>query len=647
MSRLKLSFIIKLIAGILFAVFLTAALLSTLGIAVLLDNDMFFHEEISFFDSELCKSETNSYAYRIYYSFERYLFASSAAKPHILEEIIHTYSYDNCNVSFTIQDSDGKILLSNYEETDYGFKNDYIYEKFSHDNYDYYINGSNYEVKSESYIVTCSVRKNITAYDELYQAKAVFDIVTSIDSSLFVVIVFLGGILCLLLFVFLMCAAGHCKSFEGISLNRMDKIPFDIYTAVAVGTLMFGVAIFDHNMSMDVDFLLLTVPITFICSLTFIVYSMSFAVRYKTRTLLKNTVTYNVCKFILKLIKILINGLLTIFRNMSVIYKVLLGFGGITVVEFFIFIITAYTEGSVGAFLLWIIEKSILCALLCLLTLHLIKLRDGGERIASGDTSYKIDTSKMLWDFKKHGENLNNISEGISIAVEERLKSERMKTELITNVSHDIKTPLTSIINYIDLLKKEDIGNDTAKEYLAVLDRQSARLKKMTEDLVEASKASSGSINVSPARTDIKELLSQAVGEYDERLRACSLEPVITVPENEMPVYCDGRLLWRVFDNLLSNICKYSQPSTRVYFTAFEKDSKIEITFRNISKYPLNISSEELTERFVRGDSSRSTEGSGLGLSIAKSLTELQKGRFELFIDGDLFKVIITFDKMA
>jgi signal transduction histidine kinase len=374
---------------------------------------------------------------------------------------------------------------------------------------------------------------------------------------------------------------------------------------------------------------------------------MSFAARYKANTLLKNTVIYKVCVFLLKPLKMLGKGLLTIIRNMGVLKKVLLVFGVITVFEFFgLVIISAYRNSAISILILWFIEKALLCGLLCYITLYLKKLKDGGERIASGDFSYKIDTNKMLWDFKKHGENLNNISAGLSKAVEERLKSERLKTELITNVSHDIKTPLTSIINYVDLLKKEQIENETAREYLAVLDRQSARLKKMTEDLVEASKASSGSIKVSPARTDIKELLSQAVGEYDERLKSCSLEPMIILPESELPVFCDGRLLWRVFDNLLGNICKYSLPTSRVYFSALEKDGKVEISFKNISKYPLNISSDELTERFVRGDSSRSTEGSGLGLSIAKSLTELQKGKFELFIDGDLFKAVITFDKM-
>ena len=225
------------------------------------------------------------------------------------------------------------------------------------------------------------------------------------------------------------------------------------------------------------------------------------------------------------------------------------------------------------------------------------------------------------------------------------MKSERLKTELITNVSHDLKTPLTSIVNYVDLMKKEDIQPEKAKEYLAVLDRQSKRLQKLTIDLVEASKASTGNIAVNAEKTDVSVFLSQLSGEYEEKLAAKGLQLVVTSPEENVYIYADGRLLWRVFDNLMNNICKYAQENTRVYISASVQDEKVMISFKNISRYPLNISSEDLMERFVRGDASRNTEGSGLGLSIARSLVDLQKGKFELVVDGDLFKAIVTFDR--
>ena len=223
------------------------------------------------------------------------------------------------------------------------------------------------------------------------------------------------------------------------------------------------------------------------------------------------------------------------------------------------------------------------------------------------------------------------------------MKSERFKTELITNVSHDIKTPLTSIINYVDLLEKEEINNETAKEYIGVLSRQSARLKKLIEDLIEASKASTGNVSVNLSQFELGILLTQALGEYEERFAQNNLQVVLNKTDETLLVMADNRHMWRVFDNILNNIAKYAQPNTRVYIDANRKNNIAEISFRNISKDALNISGDELMERFVRGDSSRNTEGSGLGLSIAKSLTEVQKGKLDIQIDGDLFKVRLAF----
>ena len=249
----------------------------------------------------------------------------------------------------------------------------------------------------------------------------------------------------------------------------------------------------------------------------------------------------------------------------------------------------------------------------------------------------------MLGDFKEYGESLNSISKGMAIAVEERMKSERMKTELITNVSHDIKTPLTSIINYTVLISKEPCDNKKINEYSSVLLRQSERLKRLIDDLVEASKASTGNLEVNLAPCEANILLTQIVGEYTEKIQNKNLELITTHPEDSIMIMADGRRLWRVFDNLMNNICKYSQSGTRVYLSLEKQGSEAVITFKNTSKSALNVSADELMERFVRGDSSRNTEGNGLGLSIAKSLTELQNGKLELTIDGDLFKVILKF----
>jgi len=264
------------------------------------------------------------------------------------------------------------------------------------------------------------------------------------------------------------------------------------------------------------------------------------------------------------------------------------------------------------------------------------------KKIAAGNLSHQIDTKHMLPPLKKHGQCLNRIGEGLSLAVEEKLRSERLKTELITNVSHDIKTPLTSIVSYVDLLKKESSPNPAVHDYLDALDRATQRLKKLTEDLVEASKASTGNLSVSLAPTGAAEIINQSLGEYSDRLSARGLDIIPHLPEQDVAVLADGRHLWRVLDNLLSNIVKYAQENTRLYIDVCPVGRQVEISFKNISQTQLNISPNELMERFVRGDSARTTEGSGLGLSIAQSLMELMGGAFAITIDGDLFKTQLT-----
>ncbi len=275
------------------------------------------------------------------------------------------------------------------------------------------------------------------------------------------------------------------------------------------------------------------------------------------------------------------------------------------------------------------------------------RVRQASKALAAGDLSYKVDTRHLHSVWKELGQDLNRIGEGMALAVEERMRSERMKTELIANVSHDLKTPLTSIISYIELLKNEDLPEQTRREYLEVLDRQGAKLKKLTEDVVEASKAASGAVKVNSEVFDVRELVEQTAGEYSERLTAAGIETVLHLPEQEALILADPRLLGRVLDNLTVNVLKYAQPGTRAYFDLECGTEQVAIDIKNTSREPLDIPAEELMERFVRADSSRSTEGSGLGLSIARSLSELMGGQLTLILDGDLFKAQVTFPKAA
>ncbi|WBW97779.1 sensor histidine kinase [Oceanirhabdus sp. W0125-5] len=264
----------------------------------------------------------------------------------------------------------------------------------------------------------------------------------------------------------------------------------------------------------------------------------------------------------------------------------------------------------------------------------------GVDQIKNGELDYVINTSDhgIYSDLAK---DINGITSGLKAAVNNELKSERLKTELISNVSHDIRTPLTSIINYVDLLKREGFDSENAEKYLSILEQKSQRLKTLTDDLFEASKASSGDIPVNLTKVDISSLLIQCMGELDDKIAASNLDFQLDYPEEKAFVKADGRLLWRVLENLISNILKYSLQNTRVYINVIPSDNTTSIVLKNISSSKLNISADELTERFKRGDESRTSEGSGLGLSIAKSLVELQKGNFDINIDGDLFKVNI------
>ena len=643
-----------------------------LGLIFLLDSDA-FSPNANFYDSSLCRRIAYE---KIWAYIPGYNFASKSVKRELLENVGNpdwTLHPDNTNLLFVVSEYNEKtgektILAQtcNGEPVSGHFQNfhGYIVNASEYENTTPPIDGvsdygygqmpvlpmpTGYEQDYTNYYVTVDayIRNPLTVNDEFSAAKQAFDMLHE-NRHNFVWIFLLSLVACLLLFVFLMYSAGRRRGHEGITPNLIDKIPLDILSVVAVTAFSFSAYgaysildyIFHYFLQWDIIETLWVMPFILLCIGIAIMFCMSVATRIKLKTFWKNTLVYRVLKFALRILKGIGGKLYAIFGYIPFTWKSVLAAAFIGGVNFF-FGARIFWYHSAAPFFVLVVIDLLIAAAAVYLTMDMRKLEEAGVRIAEGDLAYKVDTSKMRWNVKNHGEALNRIGEGMQKAVNERMKSERLKTELITNVSHDIKTPLTSIINYIDILKKEGAGSENAGEYIKILERQSARLKKLTEDLVEASKASAGAIPLNSENMDVSELLRQAVGEYDEKLAAAGIEPVITSLPYAM-IYADGKLLWRVFDNLLSNIVRYSQISTRAYFTVENNGRTVDITFRNISRDVLNVSADELMERFVRGDSARTDGGSGLGLSIARSLTELIGGEFRITLDGDLFKATIS-----
>lgn len=442
------------------------------------------------------------------------------------------------------------------------------------------------------------------------------------------------GLLSLLL---LLALAGRRPRREGVFLNWQDRIPYDLYLILGIlGTTFLAAtadsALWKYTSWWEIKWLVLFQGLVWAGVALILAALLTTATRIKSHTLFSNTLIWRLFSWIWKGLRHLAGWWGATFGSWSLTKRTILLF-------------LAYLLGTVlttlTIFLIPIYQGFVLF-LLCRWVKEWKTIQTGTEAMVGGKTEVVIDTSGMnrfpCADLKVHGEQLNDLRAAIDRAVGERMKSERMKSELITNVSHDLKTPLTSIINYVDLLKKEEIPNEKAQEYLEVLDRKSQRLKKLTEDLIEASKASSGTLQTELAPLNLCQLCEQAIGEYQEKLEETGLTLLTSLPREEIWVRGDGHHLWRVLDNLLGNCVKYAMPGTRVYLDGKIKGQQMTLSLKNISREPLNVPADQLMERFVRGEESRTTEGSGLGLSIARSLMELQGGTFALSVDGDLFK---------
>lgn len=441
--------------------------------------------------------------------------------------------------------------------------------------------------------------------------------------NLYMMVGFLFGLL--LSFVYLLLVIGR-KSFKDdkLHLNFMDKLYNDINIVLCLGIIASWFFSVELIMEFDYNKYKILFPATFLLGTLGLTLVLSLVKHIKNRTIIKHTLIYTMFNKFFRFIK-------EIYDSGSVGVKIsliVIGYPILVALTFFMFPITI----GIGV---WLALKKVK---------EFNAIKEGIEKIKNGDIHHTIKTSEK-GEFGKLTSNINSITDGLNKAVANELKSERLKTELISNVSHDIRTPLTSIITYIDLLKNEGLKSENAEKYLDVLDQKSLRLKALTDDLFEASKASSGNIPVNLESIDVISLITQGMGELDDKIASSGLDFKFNYPKEKVFVNADGKLLWRVIENLMSNIFKYALENSRVYIDVIDSDDNASIIIKNISSYELNIDAEELMERFKRGDESRNSEGSGLGLSIAKSLVELQNGKFNIEIDGDLFKSIIILPK--
>lgn len=494
---------------------------------------------------------------------------------------------------------------------------------------------------SENYRFMISVDTSYPIQDEFYERNQAYTkYMPWVDQV--IVIGVLSVVLFLVALIWLTAIAGKSNQQEGVALLFFDKWKTEIWLCLM---FMVGLAIalpvnlvdgYMYNWSQVIQngqiagdaVIVFGAAAAMTCACFMTIY-LSLVRVLKAKTLWKNSLTRWMCKMVKY-----------IWQNRSSITKLIVTCVGLFLVNFMVL------TGSGFFVLLAMVVDAVAVVYLAKLAIERTRIKKGIMKIAAGDTEYKIPLDNLTGDNKEMAEMVNHIGEGIQNAVEKSLKDERLKTDLITNVSHDIKTPLTSIINYVGLLKQEHFEDPKIQRYLDILDQKSQRLKTLTEDVVEASKISSGNINLEFINLNLVEMIHQTTGEFTEKFEKRNLTAVVTVPDEPAIVRVDGRRMWRVIENVYNNAAKYAMPGTRVYADLSMNKNLVLFSLKNVSEYPLNITADELMERFTRGDVSRTTEGSGLGLSIAQNLTKMQGGEFKLYVDGDLFKVTISFPRI-
>ena len=544
------------------------------------------------------------------------------------------FSYYTINDS-TYMTSDENIYIQPENAVD-----TYSYEDNPNINY--------YTTNIEDFIIYTSYNENfMDASKQMLVCKSI-EMLRPYENSFYILMPICTALTVLIL-LYLIVSIGHKKGTKGIATSDFDKIPLEIigFIGICIIGLVFIL------LAQEVD----TTEFELIISLLFTVYFTIFIVgiiifdtiikRIKSKTFWKTTLVGKIVIILLKPIHKFEKFMEEVRGTSKYFSNAITKFIVFVCIEVFLAFIVFILFNSSDPFIFLLLEFILVAFFIQRMVKSIVnydKIEKKLKEMYEGDNQTQLDKNQFLPVFNQSITYLNDISNGLENAIQDRMKSERLKTELITNVSHDIKTPLTSIINYVDLIKQENIQNEKVKEYIEILDNKSQRLKKLIEDLVEASKVSTGNVKLNLEKINIVELINQAVGEFEDKFESKGLDIVINSNENEIFIFADSRYMYRIIENLFSNISKYALQNSRVYIDIQKVDDKVYIKMKNISKDKLNIPAEELMQRFVRGDKSRTTEGSGLGISIAQNLTEIQNGKFNLIIDGDLFKTELEFN---
>lgn len=587
--------------------------------------------------------------------------------------ILETYTEGNTNLTYLYADKDEKKIYTNRAEYgDYDALEDsietikasgkYVVVRPKLGGFESNIMASNANdwthmisesVSADDFVYVAALDTEYPIQDQYYCEKENYDYFSGKLGGMFVAGVVSLALL-LIIFIWLTIVAGRRPEDEELHLNSFDRWKTEIAAALVIGvwaglvmlvcaaldynsayygtyfSTYSGATIYTQSTGLDYIMILLAGLIGFITCAGFLIGYLSLVRRIKARTLWKDS-----------LLRWLLIKMRSLLRQLPIVWKYILVFAGFVFSQFLLWLSGSFVFVMVGlaadvAALIYVVHQA----------MGKKKIREGIMRIAEGEVDYQIPLEGLRGDQLEIAERINTIGEGLDAAVEASMKNERLKTDLITNVSHDIKTPLTSIINYIDLLKRENIQDEKIQGYLEVLEAKAQRLKNLTEDVVEASKVSSGNISLECMNLNLVEMVQQTSGEFAEKFEKRGLKEVLNLPQEPAVIWADGRRMWRILENIYNNAAKYAMEGTRVYADLKQTGDQVIFSLKNISEQPLNISADELTERFIRGDVSRSTEGSGLGLSIAKNLAELMGGTFELYLDGDLFRVTITFARV-